>query len=262
MIKIAANLSLLYSNIPVAERFAAAADDGFRYVEILAPYDESPEWYAQQLAHHELQLVLINTPAALPDYPVGIAAQPDGRELFQGAMEQAAAVCAATGCSAVHVMAGKVDSRYSRSTQSDALRDNLRWAGARFPSLVLQLEALNATDMPDYFYSVPEQVAQELTAADNARAGMQFDFYHVVKEGLSIVEQLERYFPLVRHVQVAGAPGRHEPVLSQDGLLAGFESLHALGYTGFIGLEYRPAQTARQGLSWLQPLLDKGLAQQ
>lgn len=250
---------MLYSDLPVAERFAAAADDGFRYVEILAPYDEPPEWYARQLALHDLQLVLINTPAVLPDHPVGIAAQPDGRELFQDAMGQAAAVCAATRCSAVHVMAGRTDSRYSRRTQSDVLRDNLLWASARFPSLVLQLEALNTTDMPDYFYSLPEHVARELEVIDSAQAGMQFDFYHVVKEGLSIVEQLERYFPLVRHVQVAGAPDRHEPDLAQDDLLAGFESLRALGYTGFIGLEYRPARTARQGLSWLQPLLDQGL---
>lgn len=255
----AANLSMLYSGLSVADRFAAAADDGFRYVEILAPYDESPDWYAQQLTHHDLQLVLINTPAVLPDYPVGVAAQPNGRKQFQDAMMQAATVCAATGCSAVHVMAGKTDSRYSRHEQSIILHDNLLWASARYPGLTLHLEALNKTDMPDYFYSLPEHVAQELATVGNARIGMQFDVYHVVKEGLPIVDQLDRYFSWVRHVQVAGAPGRHEPDLTQHDLLAGFEHLHALGYAGYVGLEYRPARTTSQGLAWLDPLLDKGL---
>src|SRR5690554_1279461 len=101
--RLAANLSLLYSYLPVAERFAAAEVDGFRYVEILAPYDESPEWYAQQLRHHGLELVLINTPVVSSEYPVGVAAQPGSQKLFQDAMAQAASVCQATGCTAVHV---------------------------------------------------------------------------------------------------------------------------------------------------------------
>lgn len=257
--RLAANISLLYSDLPVAERFAAAARDGFRYVEILAPYDESAKWYAQQLNQHNLQLVLINTPAAPPAYPVGMAAQPQAREQFQAAMERAAEVCTATGCKAVHVMAGHAGASDARRAQSDVLKENLDWATKRYPDFVLHLEALNKTDMPDYFYSVPSQVAKELANVDSPNVGMQFDFYHVAKEGLAIEAELTRYFPVVRHVQVAGAPDRHEPVLARDNLLAGFKLLHALGYTGYVGLEYRPAQTARQGLSWVQPLLDQEL---
>jgi|SRR5690554_5294575 len=252
--RFAANLSLLYSELPVAERFEAAAADGFRYVEILAPYDESPEWYAQQLKQCDLELVLINTPVVSPDYPVGVAAQPDARSLFQDAMAKAASVCRATGCTAIHVMAGKTDPRYSREAQSAALHDNLRWASQQYPELVLQLEALNTTDVPDYFYSVPEQVAHELSAMGVAQAGMQFDFYHVVKEGLSPAEQVDRYFPFIRHVQIAGAPDRHEPNVSQDGLMEGIQRLASGGYTGYLGLEYRPTETARQGLSWTDPV--------
>lgn len=259
--KLAANLSLLYADLPVAERFAAAAADGFRHVEILAPYDESPEWYARELERHGLQLILINTPAVLPEYPFGMAAQPRAGQLFRDAMEQAAAVCWATGCRAVHVMAGKLDPRYSRQTQATSLHDNLRWASDAYPELVLQLEALNRADVPDYFYHLPEQVALELAAIDRAQVGMQYDFYHVVKEGLSPVEQLERFHSLIRHVQIAGAPARHEPDLQRDGLMPGIRRLLDGGYDGYMGLEYRPAKTAKDGLSWLQPLYDDRIIQ-
>lgn len=257
--QLAANLSLLYSDLPVADRFAAAAADGFHYVEILLPYDHSPKWYAEQLRRNGLTLVLINTPVISPAYPVGTAAQPEAHDLFKKAMEQAAAVCQATGCTAVHVMAGKADPRYSRDAQSAALQTNLRWTNNHYPDLVLHLEALNKADVPDYFYSVPQQVAHELAIIDSPWAGMQFDFYHVVKEGLSPAEQVERFFSLVRHVQIAGAPDRHEPDLEQNDLLEGVVRLKALGYGGYMGLEYRPAQTARQGISWVQPLLDQRL---
>lgn len=259
--KLAANLTLLYADLPVAERFAAAAADGFRHVEILAPYDEPPEWYARQLERHDLDLILINTPAMLPEYPFGMAAQPLAGDPFRHAMEQAAAVCMATGCRAVHVMSGKRDARYSRQEQASCLHDNLRWASDAYPDLVLHLEALNRADVPDYFYHLPEQVALELSAIDRAQVGMQYDFYHVVKEGLSPLEQLERFRSLIRHVQIAGALGRHEPDLGRDGLMAGIRSLCDGGYNGYLGLEYRPAQSARHGLSWLQPLYDDSVIQ-
>lgn len=257
--KLAANLTLLYSNLPVHERFAAAAKDGFRHVEILSPYDESPDWYAQQLQRHGLQLVLVNTPVMSPDHPVGVAAQPAERERFREAMHQVAAVCRATGCTAVHVMAGKRDPACSRETQSATLHDNLRWASRQYPDLTLQLEALNSLDVPGYFYSVPEQVAQELAVLNIPQAGMQFDFYHVVREGLSPAEQVERHFPWIRHVQIAGAPDRHEPDLARHDLMAGTRRLRALGYDAFMGLEYRPETTAGEGLAWIRPLVDEQL---
>lgn len=262
IMQLAANLSLLYADLPVADRFAAAAADGFRHIEILMPYDQSAQWYAQQLQQHGLQLVLINTPVMSDDYPVGLAAQPGAQELFRKAVAQAALVCQATGCGAVHVLAGKLDARHTRQQQSQVLHENLRWATTHYPELVLHLEALNHADVPDYFYNVPEQVAHELAALDIGQVGMQFDFYHVVKENLVPVEQLDSYIRYVRHVQIAGAPDRHEPDLSKDGLMAGIKRLKSLGYRGYIGLEYRPAGMAHEGLTWIDPLIKQGLAQQ
>lgn len=257
--RLAANLTLLYESLPVSERFAAAAEDGFRYVEILQPYDHPPEWYARQLQCHGLELVLINTPVLSSEYPVGMAAQPSARHLFGEAMQRAVAVCRATGCRAIHVMAGKTDTHHSRSAQLATLCENLRWANDTWPDLALHLEALNRVDVPDYFYSLPEQVAQALIAIGREQVGMQFDFYHVVKEDLQPAEQVRCYGSLIRHVQIAGASARAEPDLNRDGLLAGIQSLKTQGYDGYLGLEYRPAKRVGDGLSWAVPILDKNL---
>src|SRR5690606_35852375 len=159
----------------------------------------------------------------------------------------------------IHVMAGNRDQHYSHAEQSATLKANLQWAANEWPSLTLHLEGLNQTDVPGYFYARPEHVAHELQQINHSRVGMQFDFYHVVKEGLSPRDQVERSFSYVRHVQIAGAPDRHDPNLQLHGLLAGVRQLSSMGYTGFLGLEYRPATVAREGLHWVQPLADDGI---
>lgn len=258
--RLAANLTLLYGDLPVADRFAAAARDGFTYVEILQPYDYSAHWYAQQLHEHGLELILINTPVTSPDYSMGVAAQPGVASVFQAAIDQAAHVCHVTGCQQIHVLAGLRNTTFSRDAQSQVLRENLRWALARHPALEFNLEALNQDDVPAYFYDRPAQVAAELTKLSGTRIGMQFDFYHVTKQGLNLIEQLDANIDDVRHVQVAGAPLRHEPELYADDVWAGFKRLQTLGYQRYVGLEYRPENGVANGLSWLQPLLDQGLA--
>ena len=260
MMQLAANLSTLYHDLPEQERFTAARQDGFQAVEILRPYDRTPKWYAAQLQENGLDLVLINTPSISPDHPVGLAAQPGLESEFRQAMEQAAEVCRACGCPAVHVMVGQRDTHIPHAKQLAALVENLVWAAKQFPDLRLQLEALNSKDMPTYFYSQPGQVAQVLELVTQPMLGMQFDFYHVVKEGLPLVDSLEQYMRWVSHIQVAGAPERHEPDLQRDALMAGFEFLDTHGYTAHVGLEYYPRSCVAEGLGWVQPLLDSGRA--
>ncbi len=257
---LAANISLLYNSLSIDKSLNAAAQDGFSWIEILAPYEHAPQWYADQLAQTGLKLSLINTPGVQPEHPMGLAAQPDQVATFQKSMGQAAAVCEATGCRCVHVLAGWQREDYSVRQQRDVLLDNLRWAHERFPDLTLHLEGLNRYDVPNYFYYRPDQVADVLTALTGLPVGMQFDFYHVVREGLAITSQLARHWAHVVHVQVAGAPARHEPDTSRDGMMEGFQALNELDYGGLVGLEYRPASgVAADGLHWLEPLKQQGL---
>jgi len=256
----AANLSMLYGRLPLADRFAAAAVDGFGAAEILFPYDQSPKWYAARLQQHGLRLVLVNTPVDAPRYSMGLAAQPGAIAQFRASFEASLDVCRSTGCAAVHVMPGFVDSAFGVEQQRDVFMDNLRWAARQDREIMLHLEPLNQIDVPAYFYHCPQGAVGILDALDEPNIGLQFDFYHVVKQGLDLAGELEKHRHWVRHVQVAGSPQRNEPDLRVDGLLAGFEQLHRSGYPGFVGFEYRPLAHAGVGLEWACPLVENGWA--
>ncbi|MFA7668060.1 MAG: TIM barrel protein [Burkholderiaceae bacterium] len=249
----AANLTLLYGHLPLEARFEAASRDGFRAAEILFPYDKDPHWYATRLHDHGLQLVLVNTPTESGHAPSGRAALQGQSAAFRSDMARVAELCSATGCPAVHVMAGLVEPGDAANARATLL-GNLAWAAAEYPQLTLQLEALNAIDFPGYFYAEPAVVRDILQAVARDNVGMQFDFYHVVKQGLSLLDELQASQPWIRHVQVAGSPERHEPDLDRDNLLAGFEFLHSAAYGGHIGYEYRPAGDASAGLRWADRL--------
>lgn len=252
--KAAANLTLLYGHLPLEARFAAAKGDGFSAVEILFPYDQPAGWYAAQLRDHGLRLVLVNTPIDAQHARSGRAAVPGQEDAFRADFARAAQVCQATGCGAVHVMAGCLPAEQEGAGRA-TLVSNLEWAATHFPGLVLQLEALNHFDVPGYFYSRPSAVLSILDEAGLPCAGMQFDFYHVLRQGLALEAELEACLPWIRHVQVAGSPERHEPDLARDaGYQAGFERLHAANYQEFVGFEYRPAADVTSGLRWAAPL--------
>jgi len=248
--KAAANLTLLYGHLPLEERFSAARADGFSAVEILFPYDREPGWYVQQLNDHGLQLVLVNTPIDAEHARWGRAALIEQKILFRRDFDQAAHLCELTGCTAVHVMAGCVPPSQAAVGQA-TLIENMQWAASQYPELTLQLEALNSQDVPGYLYCKPAAVRSILEQAKVQSAGMQFDFYHVLREGLHLVNELDTALPWIRHVQVAGSPARQEPDLERDlGYLDGFERLHAAAYDGFVGFEYRPAAEVSEGLRW------------
>lgn len=250
----AANLTLLYGQLPLQDRFAAARRDGFRAVEILFPYDQPPEWYAERLGDQGLRLVLVNTPTDAERAPWGRAALPGQEADFREDFIRVAELCRATGCEAVHVMAGCVPSDGEPAAR-ETLLANLTWAAAEYPQLVLQLEALNRFDVPGYLYSEPAAVRDMLAQAGLGNAGMQYDFYHVLRQGLDVQAELEASLPWIRHVQIAGNPARQEPDLARDtGFLAGIQRLHQAGYRGCIGYEYRPAGPVSEGLRWADAL--------
>ena len=258
--QLAANLSWLYRHLPWAERFEAAARDGFRAAEILLPYDAPPAWYAERLRAAGLQLVLFNTPIGEGPGALGRAAVPGQEAAFRAAFAQARAVAEATGCRQIHVMAGDTHGHPPQASAT-TLRRNLDHALARAESddLVLLLEALNLADNPGYHYRLPAEVLAVLQAVESPRLRMQFDFYHCVQEGVELATALPACAPWIGHVQIAGAEGRHEPDLARDGLLEAVAALPGLGYDGWLGCEYRPRTTPAEGLAWCAPLRARGL---
>lgn len=249
--KLAANLSLLYAREPLADAMRDAKQHGFDAVEILFPYAESPAVLATQLRQHDLQLVLVNTPLG-PNGEKGLAAIPGREDDFFKGLEQTLAVCRATGCRLVHVMAGQPHAGQHNDALA-TLKRNLRQAVplARDAGVVLTLEALNRDDMPGYLYWQPGQVLKVLQELDSPQLGLQFDFYHTQKEGLDLLTEIDACMGWIRHVQFAHPVGRHEPDLADPAVRAALLRLQATGYTGHVGAEYRPATTAADGFGWV-----------
>lgn len=261
--RLAANLSWMYRSLDWAQRFDAAARDGFAAAEILLPYDHEPAWYAQQLHASGLQLVLINTPVdARESGPgrLGWAAIPGAETEFRQAFDRARAVAQATGCRHIHVMAGHVGGLPAQACDH-TLRHNLAHAIAQAErdDLVLTLEALNRVDMPGYHYHRPEQVLAVLRDFNTPRLRLQFDFFHGLRESLDLATTLPTCAPWIGHVQIAGTDGRHEPRLDRDGLLEAVAALPGLGYGGWLGCEYAPRTSVADGLGWCAPLRLRGV---
>jgi hydroxypyruvate isomerase len=258
--QLAANLSWMYPDLDWAQRFEAAAGDGFVGVEILLPYDEPADWYAKKLRANGLELALLNTPISPGTGKLGLAAIPGAEDEFRQGFDRARAVAQATGCRRIHVMAGYVAGLDQAACTTVLLRNlGLALERAARDDLVLTLEALNRTDMPGYFYYLPAQAIEIARHFDSPHLRVQFDFFHCVRESLDLQREVRAAAPLIGHVQIAGAPGRHEPDLAQSGLLEAVAALPGLGYDSWIGCEYQPLATAAEGLGWCEPLRSRGV---
>jgi len=249
--QLAANLSLLYPGLPLAQRAESAARDGFHGAEILFPYEVAPTEVAKLLRANDLELVLVNTPLG-PNGEKGLAGEPGREAEFEAGLAQSLAVCRATGCRTIHVMAGKIKQETDRDRHQATLIQNLRNVApqAADQGVTLTLEALNRHDAPGYFYHVPAQVIPIIEAVGHPALRLQFDFYHCQREGLDLPEALLRSLPWIHHVQFAHVDGRHEPDITDPGVATALRVLAQAKYAGWIGCEYTPTADPRAGLKW------------
>lgn len=244
-----ANLGFLWRELSLPAAIRAAAANGFGAVECHAPYDTDPDEVRSALAETELTMVSLNTRAGdLAAGERGLAAVPDRSPDARAAIDEAVAYAAAVGCQQVHVMAGIADGPVARSTYIG----NLVYAGERAEAegVGVLIEPINQRDMPGYFLSAVEDAASIATeAGPNVR--IMFDCYHVQIGQGDVARRFEAHLPRIGHVQFASVPDRAEPdrgEVSYGWLLPRF---YQLGYTGFVGAEYRPTTTTEAGLGWL-----------
>lgn len=248
MPRFAANLSWLFPERPLLDRFAAAADAGFAAVECLFPYDTPPNAIAAQLARHDLTPVLFNLPPGdLAAGDRGLAALPDRRAEFRAALDTALDYARATGTPRLHVMAGVAQGEGPLACYRDALA--LACDAAAPHGIDILIEPLNPADVPGYLLNDFDLAAQVITQVARPNLKLQFDIYHCRMMGGDAVRALERLLPITGHVQVAGAPGRAEP---GDAEIAALHALDRLGYQGFVGCEYKPAAGTAEGLGWMR----------
>lgn len=260
MPRFAANLSLLYTELPFLERFGAAAADGFAGVEYLFPYDFAVADIAARLQQHGLQQVLFNAPPG--DWGAGergLACMPGREAEFAQGMELALAYAAALQCPRLHVMAGIVPAGQTPQTVRATYVANLRLAArmAAAADVTLMIEPINTRDMSGYYLNLQADAHALLAAIGEPNVQVQMDLYHCqIMEG-DLASKLRQYLPTGRvgHIQIAGVPERHEPDVGEVHYPYLLALIDRLDWDGWIGCEYRPARGAvvggtTAGLRW------------
>ena len=248
MPRFAANLTLLFPELPFLDRFAAARAAGFEGVEVLFPYDESAQEMRDQLVLNGLTFVLQNTPP--PNWSGGdrgFAAVPGLEARFRKDFDRALRFADVLKPRHIHVMAGLTDHPGARAT----FVENLRWAAARVPGRSLTIEPINRIDMPGYWLADFDLAAEILDEVGAPNVALQFDAYHAHRITGDVIGTWARHGHRAAHVQVAGFPGRHEPSDGEINYPSLFARLDADGYDGWVSAEYNPRGTTAAGLNWL-----------
>ncbi|MBE7636703.1 TIM barrel protein [Sneathiella sp. P13V-1] len=261
MIKLAANLSFLYTEVPFRDRFALAAEDGFDAVEYLFPYEYTASELAELLAAHNLTQALFNLfPGNWDKGERGLASLPDRQSEFQESVFQAISYATALGCKQLHVMAGLNSSQISKEAQTALYVQNLTWAAehAAQKDITLTIEPINPIDMPGYFLCDFDQAAKIVKDINSPNLRLQFDFYHCHRIYGTVLDRLQEYLPLTTHIQIASPPLRSEPGTGELAYAPLFSHLERQGYDGFIGCEYKPLKDSKSSLKWAAPYLATG----
>lgn len=249
-----ANLSLLFSDLPMEQRFRRAADYGFSQVEIQFPY----EWPAEQLKAWAdaagVCVYLINVPAGeLLSGGHSLSCHPQYRAEFRQACERALAYGRKLGVSRINVLASNLDADDEREVCLQTYVDNLRYAGDLMQSSGIRIcfEAINAVDFPHYLVSGFEQMLDIFEQVNHPNVSMQYDLYHMAMMHEDIPGQLERYADAIGHIQFADVPGRGAPGSGHLDFDALFSLIESSRYTGVLAAEYKISGDELADYGWL-----------
>ena len=254
MPRFAANLTLLFTELDFLDRFEAAAEAGFEAVEFLFPYQWPADEIARRLERWGLRLVLHNLPPG--DWDAGergIACHPDRVEEFRTGVARGIAYALALGCPQLNCLAGIRPERVSEAQAHKTLVNNLRFAAAEFEraGLRLLIEPINTFDMPGFFLNRSNQAEAIIDEVGSGKLFIQYDIYHAQRMEGELANTIARLLPRIAHMQLADTPGRHEPGTGEINYDFLFDHIDKLGYQGWIGCEYRPATTTKDGLGWV-----------
>lgn len=254
MAQFSANLTMLFNEVPFLDRFRAAARSGFRAVEYVSPYECYPGDISDRLKANRLKQVLFNLPVG--DWAAGergIAIFPDRVAEFRDGIATAIRYAKALDCPQVNCLAGIAPDGADVGVLRQTLTENLRYASAELQraGIRLLIEPINTRDMPGFFLNTSQQAIDLIRDVGSSNLFLQYDVYHMhIMEGDTLAT-LARHLPLIKHVQIADYPGRHEPGSGDIDFPAILSHLSAIGYDGWIGAEYKPTAETTAGLGWL-----------
>ena len=255
MPKFAANLTMLFNEVPFLDRFAAAANVGFNAVEFLFPYPFKAAELAERLQQNRLKLVLHNLPAGNWEAGErGIACLPERVGEFQEGVGRAIDYAKALNVPQLNCLVGiptaGIDADKARST----IVDNLRFAAQALKKegIRLLVEPCNSYDIPGFALNRSSEGLDVIRAVGSDNLFLQYDIYHMQRMEGELAATIKKNLPQIAHIQLADNPGRNEPGTGEINYPFLFELLDSLGYTGYVGCEYKPRTTTTAGLDWVQ----------
>lgn len=256
MPKFAANLTMLYLEYPLLERIERAAAAGFRGVEILYPYGENIEAIRSTLDRQGVELVLFNVPvgdAAAGDR--GFANDPRRMEEYRAAVDLALSVHRTLPAPRFNNLVGRRLPDVPIGEQFETVKANLAYAAEATAKqgVTLCLEPLNAIDNPDFLVTTSTQMLALIGEIGHPNLRLQYDFYHQQRSEGNLTAFFADHIGQIGHVQIADSPDRHEPGTGEIDYDYVFDRIDALGYDGWVSLEYKPSTTTEASLGWLKP---------
>jgi hydroxypyruvate isomerase len=262
MPKFAANLSMLFGEVAFLDRFESAAKAGFSGVEYLFPYAYEKEQLVEKLRKNRLVQVLHNLPAGnWENGERGIACLPDRVNEFQDGVGKAIEYATALGCKQVNCLVGFAPEGVTPLKLHGTVVDNVSFAAAKLKQAGIRLliEPCNTRDMPGFYLNRTAQALEILKAVGSDNVYIQYDVYHAqVMEG-DLANTIEKNLAHIAHIQIADNPGRHEPGTGEINYPYLFAHLDRIGYSGWVGCEYKPAARTEEGLRWLTAAAEKEL---
>lgn len=253
MTKLAANLTMLFTEHAFLERFEAAAQAGFRGVEFLFPYAFPVEQIADKLSRYRLELVLHNLPAGNWEAGErGIACHPDRVGEFREGVDEAIRYAKVLGVKQLNCLVGIVPADVSQQAAHQTLVSNLKFAADKLKAegIRLLIEPINTFDIPGFFLSHTKQAVDIIKQTGSDNLFVQYDIYHMQRMEGELINTIKANLPLIKHVQLADNPGRFEPGTGEINYRYLLAELDALGYDGWIGCEYKPKAGTVEGLGW------------
>jgi hydroxypyruvate isomerase len=252
-----ANLSMLFTEHAFLDRFDAAAKAGFTGVEYIAPYDFEAGQIADRLKRNRLTQVLFNLPPG--DWGKGergIAVLPDRVDEFRAGVDKAISYAKALGCTQINCLAGIAPAGVDRATLEAVFVENLKFAAPKLKAagIKLLIEPINTIDIPGFFLNTTKQALDIIAKVSSDNLYVQYDIYHMqIMEG-DLARTIEKHLGQIAHIQLADNPGRNEPGTGEINYPFLYDHLDRIGYTGWVGAEYKPKNGTEAGLGWFNEI--------
>ncbi|HSB82752.1 MAG TPA: hydroxypyruvate isomerase [Candidatus Methylomirabilis sp.] len=255
MPKIAANLTMLFTEVSFLDRFAAAKQSGFKRVEFLFPYDHPAEKVKEMLDTNNLEVVLFNLPSGnWAGGDRGIGASPNRIEEFRAGVTTAVSYAKTLGVPRMNCLAGKMAPGYTPEEHRKTLVENLRFAADALGQIGVNLlvEHINPYDIPGFFLNRVQEVLDVIAEAKRPNLYVQYDIYHAQRTEGNLTQILRQHFAKIDHIQIADNPGRHQPGTGEINYPFLFAEMDKLGYGGSVGCEYVPNPGTLKSLKWIE----------